>query len=74
MAVKATYQPGGDQDPPGDTWRHPKPPKKILLIKIIYGLRFLLLTNFDLALPSRGYSTDLSRFTCWRYMLEVAFV
>ena len=34
MAVKATYQPGGDQDPPGDTWRHPKPPKKILLNKI----------------------------------------
>ena len=36
--------------------------KKFLLVKIIYGLRFLLLTNFDLALPSRGYSTDLSQF------------
>ena len=34
--------------------------KKIILVKIIYGLRFLLLTNFDQALPSRGYGTDLS--------------
>ena len=33
--------------------------EKILLVKIIHGLQFLLLTNFDLVLPSRGYSTLL---------------
>ena len=33
-----------------------------LLAKTIYGPRLLLLTNFDLALPSRGYSTDPFRF------------
>ena len=31
-----------------------------LLIKTLYGLQLLLLTHFDLALPSRGYSTDPS--------------
>ena len=36
--------------------------EKKLLVKIMYGLQLLLLTNFDLALPSRGYSTDLSQF------------
>ena len=51
-----------DQEPPGDTWRVPIPPKKIILTKIIYGLPLLLLTNFDLALPSGGYSTDPSLF------------
>ena len=51
---------GGDQEPPGDTWRHPIPPKKIILTKIIYGLQLLLVTNFDYALPSRGYSTDFT--------------
>ena len=49
---------GGDQEPPGDTWKHPIPPKKIILTKIIYGLQLLLVTNFDYALPSRGYSID----------------
>ena len=38
------------------------PLKKIILTKIIYGLPLLLLTNFELALPSRGYSTDPSEF------------
>ena len=36
--------------------------KKIIHTKIIYGKPLLLLTNFDLGLPSRGYSTDLSDF------------
>ena len=31
-----------------------------LLSKTIYGPHLLLLTNFDLALPSRGYTTDPS--------------
>ena len=30
------------------------------IIKTLYGLQLLLLTHFDLALPSRGYSTDPS--------------
>ena len=37
-------------------------PKKILLAKIINGLQLLLVKFFDLALPSRGYSTELSQF------------
>ena len=37
-------------------------PKKIILAKIIYGLPLLLLKFFDLALLSRGYSTELSQF------------
>ena len=36
--------------------------KKILLAKTIYKPHLMLLTNFDLALPSRGYNTDLSDF------------
>ena len=33
-----------------------------LLAKTIYQPHLLLLTNFYLALPSRGYSTDFSDF------------
>ena len=40
----------------------PYTPQKIILTKIIHGLQLLLLTNFDLALPSRGYSTDPFEF------------
>ena len=58
MAVKATYQPGGDQDPPGDTWRHPKPPKKILLTKIIYKIEFLFYKIFCATHPNRGCLTN----------------
>ena len=36
--------------------------KKIIHTITIYGKPLLLLTNFDLGLPSRGYSTDLSDF------------
>ena len=34
----------------------------MILTKIIYELPLLLLKFFDLALPSRGYSTDQSQF------------
>ena len=34
--------------------------KFFLLIETTYGLPLLFLTNFDLALSSGGYSTDLS--------------
>ena len=40
----------------------PYTPEKITLTKIIYGLPLLLLKFFDLALPTRGYSTELSQF------------
>ena len=36
--------------------------EKKIFAKTIYGPHLLLLTNFDLALPSRGYSTDWSQF------------
>ena len=36
--------------------------QKKLLAKTMYGPHLLLLTNFDLAPPSRGYSTDQSQF------------
>ena len=36
--------------------------EKNLLAKTIYGPHLLFLTNFDLALPSRGHSTDQSQF------------
>ena len=43
----------GDQEPPGDTWGHPIPPKKIILTKIIYGLQLLLQKNFGATHPTR---------------------
>ena len=53
---------GGGLEPPELPLGTLYPPKKIILTKIIYGLPLLLLKFFDLALPSRGYSTELSQF------------
>ena len=45
---------GGDQEPPGDTWRHPIPPKKIYLYKTWYGQQLLLVEKFCATHSTRG--------------------
>ena len=45
---------GGDQEPPGDTWKHPIAPKKIILTKIIYGLQLLIVKIFCATHPTGG--------------------
>ena len=58
-----------DQEPPGDTWKHPIPPKKIILTKIIYGLQLLLQKNFGATHPTRGSLSKIG--TDWDVLRNV---
>ena len=43
-----------DQEPPGDTWRHPIPLNFFYLYKTWYGQQLLLVKKFCATHPTRG--------------------